>query len=290
MQKSSTFWVFWMSLAFTVVANADTTVDVAGLCQKIVQKLHSVSLEECQSFDFDTHKMTSVLNMPLLMKELKGAANKEVPKVLFIAGIHGDEYTSVSATFKWLKMLEQHHSGKFHWLFLPLANPDGLLRDTPQRMNEHGVDLNRNFPPQGQDSPSFAFWRAKDLKDPRRYPGPFPVSEPETKAIMAVIDTFKPDVIVSVHAPYDLLDFDGKAFAPEQLGPLKLKLLGTYPGSLGNYAWLKLNIPVITLELPHAGIMPSKSDIHDIWEDLVFWLKHEHPKIKSAQLKASSAS
>lgn len=29
-------------------------------------------------------------------------------------------------------------------------------------------------------------------------------------------------------------------------------LMGTYPGSLGNYAGIYLGVPVITLELPHA--------------------------------------
>ncbi|NOT85607.1 MAG: DUF2817 domain-containing protein [Methylococcaceae bacterium] len=290
MQKGCAFLMFWASFMFSVAANADKTEDVAHLCQKITQKLHSVNLEECQSFDFDTHKISSVLNMPLLMKEFKGVMDHDVPKVLFIAGIHGDEYSSVSATFKWLKILEENHADKFHWLFLPLANPDGLLRKNAQRMNANNVDLNRNFPPEGGESASLDYWKVKTAKDPRRFPGLLPVSEPETKAIMDIIDDFKPEVIVSVHAPYDLLDFDGEAYAPEKFGPLDLKLLGTYPGSLGNYAWVRLNIPVITLELPHAGIMPKNSEIRDIWEDLVFWLKNEHPKIKSAQLKSSPTS
>ncbi|MEQ1636770.1 MAG: M14 family zinc carboxypeptidase [Methylococcales bacterium] len=289
MKKSTAFLMSLVGLLSTATVYADKAGDVEFLCEQISEKLHSVAFQECQSFHFDTLNVASVLNTPLLMKEFKGTT-ANVPKVLFMAGIHGDEFVSVSATFKWLKILQEHHSGKFHWLFLPLTNPDGMLRKRAQRTNERGVDINRNFPPQGQGSPSFRYWEAKDRKDPRRYPGPSPVSEPETKAIMAVIDGFKPDVIVSVHAPYDLLDFDGEAFAPEKFGPLNLKLLGTYPGSLGNYAWLKLSIPVITLELPNAGIMPSKSDIHDIWEDLVYWLKTEHPKIKSAQIKSTPAS
>jgi murein peptide amidase A len=290
MQKGCAFLVFWISLLFAVAARADKPDEVELVCQKIAQKLNSVELEECQSFDFELYKTRSVQNVPLLMKEFKGTAHKDTPKILFIAGIHGDEFSSVSSTFKWLKILQEHHSGKFHWLFMPLVNPDGMLRKNPQRMNSHDVDLNRNFPPEGGDSASLTYWQTEAAKDPRRYPGSTPVSEPETKAIMDVIDTFKPNVIVSVHAPYDLLDFDGEAHAPEKFGPLNLKLLGTYPGSLGNYAWLRLGIPVVTLELPHAGIMPTKSDIDNIWEDFVFWLKHEQPKIKSAQLKATSAS
>jgi len=50
-------------------------------------------------------------------------------------------------------------------------------------------------------------------------------------------------------------------------------LLGTYPGSLGNYAGINLNIPVITLELPHSWVMPSEAETSKIWEDIVSWLK-----------------
>ena len=48
--------------------------------------------------------------------------------------------------------------------------------------------------------------------------------------------------------------------------------MGTYPGSLGNYAGVYLGVPVVTLELPHAGIMPSRNQISRLWTDLVRWL------------------
>ena len=77
---------------------------------------------------------------------------------------------------------------------------------------------------------------------------------------------------MSVHAPYDLLDFDGPAEAPQRIGQLYLNQLGVYPGSLGNYGGVDLNIPVVTLELPSAGIMPSRENIKDMWDDLETWL------------------
>lgn len=273
----------WLSICLVNVAFASKQDDVESLCSKLAQKLSSVSYEECRTFDYDIYKIRSVRNHPLLMKEIKSTVKETVPKILFIGGIHGDEYSSVSATFKWLKILKEHHSGKYHWLFLPLVNPDGLLRKVSQRMNDRDIDLNRNFPPEGQASSSLKYWRTKAGKDPRKYPGKTPASEPETKAIMEIIKSFKPDVIVSVHAPYDLLDFDGEAFAPEKFGPLELKLLGTYPGSLGNYAWLRLNIPVITIELPNANVMPVDAEISDIWKDFVRWLKYDQPKIQQVQ-------
>ena len=86
--------------------------------------------------------------------------------------------------------------------------------------------------------------------------------------------TFKPDAIIAVHAPYGIVDFDSHTLktAPKSLGKLHLNLLGTYPGSLGNYAGINRNIPVITLELPHSWIMPSESETTQIWEDIVAWL------------------
>ena len=100
-------------------------------------------------------------------------------------------------------------------------------------------------------------------------------SEPETKWLIDEINSFKPDAIISVHAPYGVVDFDAQILdiAPKNLGRLLLNLLGTYPGSLGNYAGINRNIPVITLELPHAWVMPSEAETTKLWEDIVAWLR-----------------
>ncbi|MEQ1636437.1 MAG: M14 family murein peptide amidase A [Methylococcales bacterium] len=274
-----------LSIYFAVPVYAKAANEVDEHCKKIALKLASVSYDACRAAKYTVYKTRSTQNAPLIMKEFKPAANVNAPKILFIGGIHGDEYSSVSATFKWLKVLENHHSGKFHWLFLPLANPDGLLRESSQRMNAKGVDLNRNFPPYGdKHTASLEYWSKVTKKDPRRFPGDSPMSEPETQAMVEIIESFKPDVIVSVHAPFDLLDFDGAtdADAPKKLGSLDLQLLGTYPGSLGNYAWLKLKIPVITLELPSSEVIPAQAELDSIWMDLVSWLKDDLPKTRLA--------
>ena len=62
-----------------------------------------------------------------------------------------------------------------------------------------------------------------------------------------------------------------------------LHQLGVYPGSLGNYAGLNKRIPVVTLELPSAGIMPSDDQIDLMWVDLVNWLDREGRNILRAQ-------
>ena len=48
--------------------------------------------------------------------------------------------------------------------------------------------------------------------------------------------------------------------------------MGTYPGSLGNYAGVYAGVAVVTLEWPHAGIMPTRRQISNLWTDLDHWL------------------
>jgi hypothetical protein len=195
--------------------------------------------------------------------------------VLVIGGIHGDEFSSVSILFKWMRILDEHHSGLFYWRFIPTTNPDGLLRKKSQRQNHNGVDLNRNFPTTAWEKHAIAHWRNKTHSNPRRYPGSAPASEPETKWLVNQIDTFKPDVIISMHAPYHLVDYDGPPTAPDKLGSLYLRDLGVFPGSLGNYAGLDLEVPIVTVELDSAGIMPSAQNINTMWSDLIRWLRDQ---------------
>ncbi len=243
-------------------------------CRKISKKLGSVQFADCFDRGLEFRGGKSVLGEPILVKEYPPLARrKPLGKVLVIGGIHGDEFSSISIVFKWMQKLDKYHSGLFHWRVIPLLNPDGLLRLKSQRMNENGVDLNRNFPTPDWHVETANYWKLKTHKNPRRYPGVNPLSEPESKWITDFIAEFKPDVIVSIHAPYGVLDFDGPKKAPKKLGHLYLNLLGTYPGSLGNYAGTQKEIPVVTIELPYAGILPSSLQISRIWVDLVRWLR-----------------
>lgn len=255
---------------------AQNSDDASKLCEKISHKLASVSLAECIGLAFEPPRFFSANNQPIL--EIKFDANEKIVdpiRILFIGGIHGDEYSSVSVTFKWLNKLKKHHSGAFDWCFLPLVNPDGLLRKHSSLVNANKVDLNRNFiTPEDSMSP-LDHWQSQAGKRGRYYPGEKPLSEPESRVIHMLIDEYQPTVIVSVHAPHGILDFDGHQQPPEKLGPLHLRHLGTYPGSLGNYGWFVKNVPVMTIELPYAGIMPTELDISRMWVDLVRWIRYK---------------
>lgn len=244
-------------------------------CEAIGKKLASVKIKECLSFDFQASDILSVNKQAILVKEYPPLGNKKSQaRVLVIGGTHGDELTSISVIFKWLAILDKHHSGLFHWRITPLLNPDGALQKKHSRTNANGVDLNRNFPSALTALSPHQYWEKKTYKNNRRYPGEFALSEPESQWLYNEIQTFKPDVIVALHAPYKLVDFDApnRKIAPEKIGRLYKNLMGTYPGSLGNYAGIQNGIPVITIELPNAGIMPTKHQINRYWTDLVKWL------------------
>ncbi|MDH5302005.1 MAG: M14 family murein peptide amidase A [Gammaproteobacteria bacterium] len=243
------------------------------LCLEITEKLRSVTQRDCEVRSYRSGTGSSVRGRPLIYTDYEPVEGREpLGRVMLLGGIHGDEYSSVSIVFRWMEKLDEHHSGLFHWRVAPLVNPDGLLRAKSQRMNENGVDLNRNFPTHDWDRQASYYWETKMQRNPRRYPGKAALSEPESRWLADEIARFQPDVIVSVHAPYGILDFDGPREAPKHLGQLHLSLLGTYPGSLGNYAGVQNAIPVVTIELPYAGIMPTPNQISAIWVDLVRWL------------------
>ena len=275
-QKGFGFFSILILLALSPAISAQ--MSVADVCKKTSKKLASVSYKEC-SIGLELAGAESVLGIPILIKEYPPLPpRKPQARVLVVGGIHGDEYSSVSVVYKWLSKLERYHSGLFHWKVVPLLNPDGLLRKKSQRMNANGVDLNRNFPTRDWHKQSEHYWVKRTRRNPRRYPGKDPLSEPETRWLYNLVNEFKPDVIVAVHAPYGVLDFDGPPRPPKRLGQLYLNLLGAYPGSLGNYAGVEQKIPVITIELKHAGIMPSRKEISHIWVDMVRWLKKNTPR------------
>ena len=263
-------------LSISSFAVTGSTIEPEQACEKISAKLASVGFQECTKLGMLKSGHQSIKGFPILVREyppLKGKTPKG--RILLVGGTHGDELSSISVVFKWMNTLEKHHSGLFHWRITPLMNPDGALQKKHSRLNANGVDLNRNFiSPDSEDNAALKYWKTRTYQNKRRYPGPFPLSEPETQWLFHEIKTFKPDVIIAVHAPYSLVDYDApnRNNAPNSIGYLHKNLLGTYPGSLGNYAGIHLGIPVITLELPHAGIMPSKAQIRHLWRDLVRWL------------------
>ncbi len=274
--------LFVVVMAQPSQAASPTPVPLASMeraCELIGGRLQSVGVDRCLRAGLQVAEGASLHGLPLLYRDYPATSRRSPPqRVLMIGGIHGDELSSVSVVFQWMEGLEQSRFQPFHWRVLPAANPDGLLRRPATRVNAGGVDLNRNFPTRDWTHEALAYWERRTRRDPRRYPGPHALSEPETQWLVREIQQFRPDAIVSVHAPFGLLDFDGPREPPQRFGYLHLHQLGTYPGSLGNFAGINIGLPVITLELPHAGIMPTAQQQARIWADMLTWLERNLPE------------
>ena len=279
-------------------AQAEAASMVADWCDRLDERLFSVHATHCRGLSLAPTGAASPLGTPILLRDAPpvtpGPDNAATlpPRVLMIGGIHGDELTSVSIMFSWLDWLDDGAGAGVHWRVAPLVNPDGLLIKPSTRYNSNGVDLNRNFPTPDWSRDALAWWDHRTGNDPRRYPGPQAASEPETRWMIDEIERFDPHLIVAVHAPYGILDFDGPATEPRRFGRLHLNRLGVYPGSLGNYGGVYKAIPVVTIELPSATRMPTPAQQRAIWDDMLAWIeRHIVPGLKArAPTEAVSAA
>ena len=80
-------------------------------------------------------------------------------------------------------------------------------------------------------------------------------SEIETQFLIDTINEFKPDLILTLHAPYKIVNYDGPAKdISEKISeiinyPVEPSIGYPTPGSFGTYAGIERGIPTITLEL-----------------------------------------
>lgn len=171
--------------------------------------------------------------------------------VLVIGIFHGDE---PDGEYLINRYLQEKNDTKNRLLFIPCLNPDG--KDTKTRQNSNGVDLNRNFPTQN--------W-AKLPSNDDYYGGEKPASEIETQFLIYIIEKYKPDLILTLHEPYKVVNFDGPskeiAQTISEITGYKVEENIGYPtpGSFGTYCGIEKNIPTITLELP------EKEDKELLW-------------------------
>lgn len=248
-------------------------VNAAAPCDEFASRLPNVKRAFCESANLQPSTARSVKGRTLWTRDIK--AENATFRVLVIGAIHGDELSSASVALHWLKLAELAPADMplaVHWRFIPALNPDGLLSQPPRRVNANGVDLNRNFPTPNWERDARTYWEKRTRKDPRRYPGAKPLSEPESKFVFDEMQRFKPQLIVSIHAPYGVLDFDGPSAPPSRLGRLYLDQVGIFPGSLGNYGGVHKGVPVVTVELPNATRTPLDAEMRQMWLDLLRWM------------------
>ena len=244
-------------------------------CDEFVARLPNVKSALCEGAKLQASTARSVDGRTLWTRDIK--PDNATLRVLVLGAIHGDEPSSASLALQWISLAEQTPDMRHpvHWRFIPALNPDGLLHQPPRRVNANGVDLNRNFPTPNWERDAKIYWEKRTGKDPRRYPGLKPLSEPESKFLYEEMQRFQPHLIVSIHAPYGVLDFDGPVkegfVPPARLGRLYLDQVGIFPGSLGNYGGVHKGIPVVTIELPNSTRTPLDSEMRQMWLDLLRW-------------------
>lgn len=238
-------------------------------CDEFYARLPNVSWALCQGAGLQLSEGRSVKGRPIYVRDVQPATPRL--RVLVIGGMHGDELSSASVALHWIR-LAQGTNEPIHWRFVPALNPDGLFDKPARRVNANGVDLNRNFPTPNWEHDAAVYWEKRTRKDPRRWPGRQPLSEPESRFLHDEMQRFKPNLIVSIHAPYGVLDFDGPIEPPRRLGRLYLDQVGIFPGSLGNYGGVHKGMPVVTIELPSALLTPRNVEIQRMWTDLRQWM------------------
>jgi protein MpaA len=181
---------------------------------------------------------------------------------LLTAALHGEEATTALLA---RRLLERVPAGETGWVVVPVANPDGVLAGI--RQNAAGVDLNRNFPattwrpddsftyPPGTDR---ARCRPEDRTN-RSSPGTAAASEPETRALVELVERLRPPLVVDLHGPLELLLV--RTGVPDSVvellsGSSGMPVVDELPGCPGAFDdWLlEIGIPAVVYEIEHEGL------------------------------------
>ncbi len=187
--------------------------------------------------------------------------NKMAKNILVIGVFHGDEEQGEFFINKYLGRaanadfcgsagaLDIEYGGKNNLYYIPRLN------FAKTRVNKNGVDLNRNFPTKnwGEDT-SAAGENAADY-----FGGEAAGSENETQFVVSLMDEINFDAVITIHAPYKIVNYDGDRGGEALKLAQKISEITGYPvqkdigypcpGSFGTYAGVERDIPVITVEV-----------------------------------------
>jgi protein MpaA len=170
-------------------------------------------------------------------------------RVLVFGSIHGDETAGIPIAERLIAAPAT--PGTDIWV-VPDLNPDGTVMH--RRQNGDGIDLNRNFPYR---------WQPIGDGGPFDYPGPRPLSEPESQFAARLIHTLRPVITIWFHQSLRVVDLSGGSEATERrfgtFVGLPVRRLERYPGSAAT--WQNHRFPGTTsfvVELP-AGRLGSRA-------------------------------
>ncbi|MEO8552127.1 MAG: M14 family zinc carboxypeptidase [Kofleriaceae bacterium] len=172
-----------------------------------------------------------------------GYAKPRPPAILFGA-IHGDEPVSHLMMERLAEELVERPPGRDTWI-ISCVNVDGLLAGT--RNNANDIDLNRNFA-----GPTWG-----EQRRPGYNPGATAEDQPETQALVSLIERVGARRLIACHATYRMVNWDG---AGEQLAREMSALCGypvehdmgyPCPGSFGTKYGVHAGLEVVTVESPY---------------------------------------
>jgi protein MpaA len=190
-------------------------------------------------------------------------------EIVILASIHGDEPETTVVVSEALRCIPR---GDLRAAVILCGNPDGMLRGT--RGNRRGVDLNRNFPTSNWSPDPVCYkTRANDARDIALSPGAEPASEPETRALLSLLERLNPRAVVSLHAALACIDDAGGSHLGRQLAarcalPLLTEIGYPTPGSMGTWATEK-GLTLVTWELEAASLYDLKDRHVPILIDLM---------------------
>lgn len=229
--------------------------------------------------------------------------------VMFQATVHAREYMCSQLVMKQIEYCLDNYEKKYNGEsihdildkvcihIVPMANPDGVtlaqkgikgirnkkLRKKLKKMpgisnpsnwkaNARGVDINRQF--------DYKFEKNRSLKRYACYAGyggSSPASERESKALLYVVDTYKPKAVVNYHAMGNVIFHNYKAdkATAKKTKRLTAKIkkltgysyIGTSPGpGFANYLNRKRGIPSTTVEIGMYTTPVPISQFKAVWK------------------------
>ncbi|MCL2847057.1 MAG: hypothetical protein FWE38_05250 [Firmicutes bacterium] len=181
-------------------------------------------------------------------------------QVIITGAIHAREWITALLLVELVKICAdlEINGGVY---FVPVVNPDGVkiaMESEPlYKANARMVDLNVNFD---------AEWGtgAQNIRTPgpANYIGPYPESEPETRALVDFANKIRPKAALAYHSKGEVVYY---GFVPRKRDARIARMIGRITGykpvrtknSAGGYAdWvsLHLGVPALTIEVGHDSI------------------------------------